>query len=303
MQFDIYSFGMISSSTLHILADNFPGADCYSEIKDTYKMVGGEAANSSIVLSKLGLKVKLDGNWLGKNDEGIFTKQILDRFNIDTSRLTIKADYSGVQEIVFADSKTRTIFGTYVQLHDKEDWNTPSSEDIQNSKIVCLDPFFKEESLKTAQLCKSMNKPYVTIDCEYTSEIAKNAEVLIISGEFRGGKYAGCDHRELYLKYREHCNGLVIFTFGQDPILYSRKGEAVNKFEPYRVTAVDTAGAGDSFRSGILYGLLNGWSDSKTINFASALAAMVCTTFPGVLNAPGFQDVLQFIESNGRILE
>lgn len=135
------------------------------------------------------------------------------------------------------------------------------------------------------------------MDCEYKSEIAKHAEVLIISGEFRNATYNSCESKELFMKYRESCNGLVIFTFGSDCILYSRKGESISEFEPYQITAVDTAGAGDSFRSGIIYGILNGWSDSKTINFASALAALVCSTFPGVLNAPSIQDVNDFINN------
>ncbi len=297
MAFDVYSFGMISFSKLYLLRDKFPQADCYSEIKEVYRMVGGEATNSSIVLSKLGLNVKINGNWLGRNDDGTFVKRLLDTYGIDTSKVTVKDDgYEGVQETVFADGKTRTIFGTYVQLQEEKKWNYSSEEDIMNSKIICLDPFFQDASIETARMCQSLCKPYITVDCEYTSEIAKYAEVLIISGEFRDAKYDICDSKELFMKYRESCRGLVIFTFGSEYIIYSRKGENISRFEPYQITAVDTAGAGDSFRAGIIYGVLHGWSDSKTINFASALAAMVCTTFPGVLNAPELQQVIDFME-------
>lgn len=153
MEFDIYSFGVISSSKLYLLRDKFPQADCYSEIKEVHTMVGGEATNSSIVLSKLGLKVKIDGNWLGENADSAFVKRLLDSYDIDTSRVTVKKDgYEGVQEIVFADGKTRTIFGTYVQLQEGKQWNYPSKEDISKSKIVCLDPFFQDASIEAARI-------------------------------------------------------------------------------------------------------------------------------------------------------
>lgn len=74
MKYDVYSYGMISSSTLHVLDGNYPEPDGYAEVKESFKMIGGEAANSSIVLSKFGLKIKLDGNWIGTNEEGQITK-------------------------------------------------------------------------------------------------------------------------------------------------------------------------------------------------------------------------------------
>lgn len=295
--FDVYSYGMISASTLHVLNGSFPEPDAYAEIKNTYSMVGGEAANSSIVLSKLGVNVKLDGNWLGKNEKGFQTVNILKDFKIDVDRLTLKDDYRGVEEIVFADGNTRTIFGTYCNLlFTTKQWNEPVKEDIINAEVVCLDPFFKEESLLVAKICEELKKPYVTIDCAYTDELAKNAEVIIISGEFRKREYWNVDIEELFQSYTGKAKGLVVFTAGSSDILYGRAGEEIKRFTPYKIEPVDTAGAGDSFRSGIIYGLLKKWPEEKCIGFASALAAYICESFPGVLNAPGYIELINYIE-------
>jgi len=67
---DVYSYGMISTSTLYKLQGTYPERDGYAEFTDTYPMTGGEAANSAIVLGKLGVKVRLDGNWLGEMNNG-----------------------------------------------------------------------------------------------------------------------------------------------------------------------------------------------------------------------------------------
>lgn len=303
-RFDVYSYGMVSTSTLHILNGNFPAPDAYAEIKDTFRMVGGEAANSSIVLSQLGVQVKLDGNWLGQNENGRQTLTILKSFNLNTERLRLKEDYHGVEEIVFADGNTRTNFSTYCHLlFNEQQWNNPVAEDIRQAEVVCLDPFFKAASLEAAALCHAFQKPYVTIDCSYTSELARDATVVIISGEFRKNEYRERENEELFRCYTQQAKGLVVFTAGGAEVLYGRSGEAMQRFTPFPIKPVDTAGAGDSFRSGIIYGLLQKWPETKTIRFASALAACICESFPGVLNAPRYPDLLNYFrQKNWQVL-
>jgi sugar/nucleoside kinase (ribokinase family) len=80
--------------------------------------------------------------------------------------------------------------------------------------------------------------------------------------------------------------------------LYGRQGAPSRQFKPYRVEVVDSAGAGDSFRAGVIYGLLQQWSDDQTIRYAAAVAGMVCASFPGVLNSPTHAEVLQFIRAH-----
>ena len=69
-RYDVYAFGVIASSTLHLLDQSFPSPDGYAEVSRSLPMTGGEALNSAIVLSRLGLRVRLDGNWLGDTAQG-----------------------------------------------------------------------------------------------------------------------------------------------------------------------------------------------------------------------------------------
>ena len=69
-------------------------------------------------------------------------------------------------------------------------------------------------------------------------------------------------------------SGLVVLSNGGRPLLYGRKGQPVQRFQPYAVDVIDSAGAGDSFRAGLAYGILQGWSDLETIRYASALGAI-----------------------------
>ncbi len=294
---EVYLYGMISMSTVYVLDKDFvyPCSNEYAEIAQSVFSIGGEAANSAIMLSKLGIKTKLDGNWLRKKNAGKI-QECLKSFGIDITRLIVKEDY-GTEEIVITDKNSRTVFGNYASFHRGEkQWNKPKETDIQKATIVSLDPYFKNESLLAAELCLDNQKPYVTLDCRYDDFIARNAEAVIISHELRDQAYKGKNMLKILKNYQKYCKGLIIFTFGSDELWYARRGQKINKFKPYKIKPVDTTGAGDSFRAGIIYGLLKSWDDRSIVEFASAVSACVCLTFPHTLNAPGLDGIIKFMD-------
>lgn len=296
---DVYAFGMIASSTLHILKQPFPAPDGYAELDRTYRMTGGEACNSAIVLSRLGVKVLLDGVWLGDTADGRWLLETLNSFGIHTSPLRNQTGYDGVREIVISDEHSRTIFGNYIQLlSTTRQWNIPRKEHLATARMACIDPFFGEESELAGHYAVELAIPYITIDCLAGRRLAQNAAALIISGEFRKFEHAQADLTALFHEYRQQVNGLLIFTCGGQEVLFSRKDQEIQHFPAYQVKAIDTAGAGDAFRSGVVYGLLHGWSDLETVRYAAALAAIICTRFPGVLDCPTHDQVLEFIQEH-----
>ncbi len=71
----------------------------------------------------------------------------------------------------------------------------------------------------------------------------------------RDQAYPDRDLLDVFEKYKTHCSGLIIFTLGSDKLWYARKSQELKKYIPYTITLVDTTGAGDSFRAGIIYGI------------------------------------------------
>ena len=300
-QFDVYAYGVIAASTLHLLQHPFPAADGYAEISATHPMTGGEALNTSIVLRRLGLRVRLDGNWLGDTAAGRGLLETIKQYGIDARRLKIKKGYAGVAEIIFSDEQSRTIFGNYVALlSGARMWNVPRKKDVARAQIVSVDPPFAAESAAVGQYAAALGIPFVAIDCPYDQALATDAAAVIISGEFRRFTYAAAEPEALFREYQARAQGLVVFTFGGDAVWYGRRGEGRRQFAPYRVPVVDTTGAGDSFRAGVLVGLMKTWADDAIIRYASALAALVCASFPGVLNSPTHQEVVDLIAGQAK---
>lgn len=293
--FDVYAYGMVSSSTLYRIGGDFPAAEGYGEIEEQHHMTGGEAANSAIVLSRLGARVKLDGNWLGDDDAGRRTKALLSDYQIDTTRLSLKSGYRGVQEVVFAAGNTRTIFGTYARLLAKGDWNQPDENDITRAKVVCLDPFFAQQASRVAEVAFDAKVPVVTVDCRYDEPLLRHVSAVVIAESYLRENYVQRDLEEVFAAYQAATSGLVIFTFGNRPAWYARPGETARRFQPFAIEPMDTTGGGDSFRAGIVYGFLQGWDDDTMVEFAAAVAAIICTRYPGVLNAPTTDEVAEFM--------
>lgn len=288
---DIYLYGMTVYSTIHLLDASYPEPDSYGEIKETYVIPGGETGNSAIVLANLGYKVKIDGPFLGvKTKEGIL--DFFKKFDVDCTGLYFDPGFEGVQDLVLIDKDTRTVFGKFAHYFSGEKkWSKPDEKAIQSAKIISLDPFFKDESEWVATYCKAVGKQYVTIDCLPGSEMLKFAAATVVSNEFIRNEFPKEDVRVLLKKYTDASDGLVIFTFGAREILYGRKDGEIRSFVPYKVDVKGTLGAGDTFRAGIVYGVLNQLDDENIVKFAAATAASVCARFPMALNPPGLDEI------------
>ncbi|MDO8426689.1 MAG: PfkB family carbohydrate kinase, partial [Deltaproteobacteria bacterium] len=68
----------------------------------------------------------------------------------------------------------------------------------------------------------------------------------------------------------------------------------------FKVDAIDTTGAGDVFHGGYIWGLLNGWDIEKTVEFASAFAALKCLGIGGRAGIPALSETLRFIKKSVR---
>jgi sugar/nucleoside kinase (ribokinase family) len=292
---DVYAYGVIAPSTLIELSDAYPPPAGYAEIGAVHPSLGGEAAASAFTLARLGIPTKLAGARLGADEESSRVLETLATAGVEVSAISNHDPSPGAMEIILSAGDSRTVLGTYVQLNASRNWDPPSEEDVRESQIVCLDPFFGEDSLQVAHWCRAAKVPYVTVDVAPDSDIARNAEVIVISSEYTDRTV---DPQEVFRTYAESCTGLVVLTRGGQNLLYGRAGESLREHAPYPVELRDTTGAGDSFRAGIIHGMLRGLDIEGTIETAAAVAAMVCRTAPGVLHAPTPDELETFLAAH-----
>jgi len=298
---NIYLYGMVLRTHAFLLKDRFPQPDTYNELKEKLSFTGGETGMAATVLASLGCRVKVDGN-----DQGINTGDMIRAFyakiGVDCSRLRTVPDYDGVEDYVIVDSQndTRTNFGQFAAYFADyyrdgiARWNTPVEEDIIGVKAAGIDPFFDKQSLLAAKLCRKHNVPFATIDEKPDKEICGAASIIAVSNEFirdHMPEFQGGEGKaRLMKKYAEYTDALVILTGGGGTTFYGRNGH-IHPFQAYKVKAISTLGAGDTFKAGCVYSLMQGYDDEKTVQFASACAAVACTKFPLAYNPPTLEEI------------
>jgi 1-phosphofructokinase len=68
----------------------------------------------------------------------------------------------------------------------------------------------------------------------------------------------------------------VVISMGEQGVIWCNK-EGTLQSTPPSVTAISTVGAGDTLVAALCWGMLNQWSKSKTLKFATALSAQAVT--------------------------
>lgn len=298
MSHDIYLYGMIIQTLGFLLAGDYPPADSYAEIKELHTFPGGETGAAAVVLSSLGCRVKIDGNYLGR-DTGEYMRTFFTERGIDCSRLVVDESFDGVKDYVIIDKNTRTCFGKFGQFFSNpiKRWNQPDRADIFAAKTAAIDPFIEDGALTAAQFCLEAGVPYVTIDCKYDSFLAQNAAVIAVSGEFLRGTYPGQNREDLIVGYTDRNDGLVIFTGGGGEILYARRNGGVKRTQAFSVDVVSTLGAGDTFKAGCTYGLHKRMADDELVRYAAACAGDAVTRFPITINPPTLERIGRLLKT------
>jgi sugar/nucleoside kinase (ribokinase family) len=298
--FDIYLYGMTLLSTSHLLAGDFPQLDTYGEIRESHTLPGGETGTAAVVLASLGCSVKIDGNWQGTETSDRL-KTFYSPIGVDTSRFYLDSTFPGLQDFVLIDRHSRTAFGRFQAYFSDsvKRWSEPQREDVQNACVVGIDPYFGEQSLRAAEYCRELGRKFVTIDCRHDSGLNRFCAVNTVSHEFLDQNYPGEDIADVYKKYTDEAQGLIIFTFGVKNLMYGRRGEAPKSFAPYRVDAVSTLGAGDTFKAGTAYAVIKGMEDEGIVRFASAAAASACSEYPVYEHPPTLEKINSIIKSRG----
>lgn len=303
MSYDMYLYGMILRTNSFLLEGDYPEADTYAEIRKKYSLPGGETGTCATVLLGLGRSVKMDGTFMGKSTMP-FIKKFYEGAPCDLSGLHLDETFDGLEDNVLVAGNTRTPFGEFRKFYSDpvHRWNAPKAEDIAGAKVAGIDPYFREDSVRAAEMCRKMGKPYVTIDCAYDSPMHRLSAVNVVSNEFYREHYKQEERDQVLQKYMDASDGLTIFTLGAKEIRFGRKGGKIRSFEPYQVDVVSTLGAGDTFKAGCVYALWAGMDDLSTVRFAAACAAVACTRFPLPLNPPQLAEVLMLMSTRGNVL-
>lgn len=111
--------------------------------------------------------------------------------------------------------------------------------------------------------------------------------------------YATDQLEDAILKLPAKHNTVAVKCGSKGAVMIDEQGNRIMG-EPFKVTPIDTTGAGDSFNAGLIYSYLAGSSREEMMQFACACGALATLRIGGASAAPSVEEVQTFIEQSSK---
>lgn len=249
------------------------------------KTIGGDAANQAINLKKLSNNVNIICG-VGDDDNGNFIKNMLEEKGISLDTVLTYNNYFTSQAIALVDNSGQRRF-----ISPKTNQDLPyyiKSNMIISAKVVSLGsigslPFRNIKNILITTNAAKQNGSIVCADVicsSWLTELSQIKEVLYqIDYIFPNMEEASKLTNEIKLsnianKFIEKGVKNVVIKLGKKGCFFKNKDQEFIVPGVKNINVIDTTGAGDSFVSGFITGLINYKSNLDCCIFANAVAAV-----------------------------
>lgn len=290
------------------------------------KYVGGSPANITIGMSRLGMKTAFIGK-IANDQMGRFIADYLRRNRISTENVV--TDTTGaVTGLAFTEIKSPTDCSILMYRDNVADLKlTPSEvkeEVIAQAKVLLISGTALAQSPSREAVFQALeygkkHGAVIVFDLDYRPYTWKSAEETAVYYNLAAekcdiivGTREEFDMMERFEQNPEHSDKvtaskwfdysakIVIIKHGKaGSIAYTQDGEG-HRAKSYPAKVVKTFGAGDSYAAGFLYGVMQGWTLEKSMEFGSAAACIVISSHSCSDAMPTAEQVHDYIERCNR---
>lgn len=263
---------------------------------------GGKGANQAVAMARLNGNVSMIGK-VGEDGFGQTLINSLKNDKVDTTYIQTAKGATGVALItVDKNAQNSIVVSPGANFEVKEDDIDNNIEAIKNSDIVVLQLETPLNTIKYAlNKAKELNKytilnpaPAVKLD----DEIIKNVDLLtpneteleIISGV--SIETEEDIQKAAQIMIEKGVKELIV-TLGSKGSLYINKEKSMFK-KAYKVEAVDTTAAGDSYTGALAVALSNDKTIEEAMDFASKVGALSVLKEGAQSSLPTLEDVENF---------
>lgn len=266
---------------------------------------GGKGANQAVAAGRSGADIAFIA-CVGDDDTGSRVCKQLASDNIDTSPIsTINDEATGVA-LIFVNGAGENVIGIHAGANAAL---TPELVEAQRQKIAESSALLMQlesplESVLAAAKIAHQHQTKVILNpapaCELSDELLALLD-MITPNETEAEKLTGVrvESDEDASKAAEvlHGKGIntVIITLGSRGVWLSENGSG-KRVPGFKVKAVDTIAAGDTFNGALVTALLEDKSMEDAVRFAHAAAAIAVTRKGAQPSVPWRQEIDEFLQ-------
>ena len=277
---------------IYLKLNRLPTMERSASVRDEFDNVGGAAANSAMWLANWGLDTRLAGHDLGDDRAGSQARAALETLpKLDASFVATHAGYRTprCQCLVTPDGERSFI----THWLDEMRMTAPTPAMLNGVSWLNLDmsgPL--PMRLLAAQMAKARGIPVLINDIyQADHELLPLVDALVISASVARSKLPGIDPLALARELGARGSCHVIVTDSGAPITVFARGCQPATIQPPSVAALDTTGAGDIFKSGLLYGLLQDLPLLEAVRFGAAAGSLMCQYAGTTMTLAPLEDV------------
>jgi len=295
VSWDVLGVGANSVDLVHVLPA-FPEPEGWrSKMRIERRLVhcGGQAATTTAACARLGLRAKYVGV-TGDDEHGARVRAALASCGIGVDGLVVRKGAANQFAVILIDEKS----GERAVLWERDGrlrlqagempWDA-----VDAARLLHVDDVDQDAAIALASRARARGTT-VTSDLDRADGRVEELVAAVTVPVFTDGlpqALTGLDDREAALrKLRRPHHRLLCVTLGQAGAL-ALEGDRPILSPGVHVEAVDTTGAGDVFRGGLILGLLEGWETERTLAFANATAALSCTRHGALDSVPTLGEV------------
>lgn len=279
-EFDVAGFGTNAVDFL-IRVPHYPEFNSKVELEDYSQLAGGEIATAMAGLQRLGLKTCYVGRF-GTDAAGDFGLQTLKDEGVDVSLAEQVPEATTQIAFIVIDIATgeRTVIWKRDPKLSYSEAEAPLDIARRCSVLHCT-PHDARACIALAKKARAAGT-IVSIDLDNlfpgVEELLPLVDVLITSADLPGRMLGIADKEEaIGAMHSKYGSAVVGITLGEEGSLLYCNGEFI-RTDGFAVPGgcKDTTGAGDSFRAGLIYGLVRGESVEESARMGNAVAALKC---------------------------
>jgi sulfofructose kinase len=282
--FDVVGVGVNAVDHLCTVT-TFPTFDSKQSLAAYECQPGGQVATALVALQRWGCRTAYVGTF-GDGPLAEASRRSLADEGIDVTRAPSRPGVVNQTAVILIDrtSGERTI------LMHRPDALTLRPEELDRDlvtagRVLHLDGYDAEAALAAAGWARAAGVPVVVdVDTRVgpVERLLALTDAVILSRDFAYQLVGAGDPESALAKLIAAFQApLTAVTLGAEGVIAATPTSGSVHLPGYVVQAVDTTGAGDIFRSGFIYGLLQDWALERTLRFANATAALKCTRLGG----------------------
>ena len=262
---------------IYVALNRLPTMERSAWCSEDFENIGGAAANSALWLANWGMPTRLAGHDLGDDRPGDVVRELLAGLPaLDTRFIAYRPGYRTprCQCLVTPDGERSFI------THWPQNvlMTPPSPAMLDGISLLNLDMSGPTPlRQKAAQMAVERAIPVLINDIYQTDHsLLPFVDVLVISAAVFRNRYGGSDPLELARELMRAGDCDVVVTDAAAELNILSRGGKRGRIIPPAVNAVDTTGAGDIFKAGLAYGMLQGLPLSEAAKWGAAAGSLMC---------------------------